>query len=90
MKPEHCVCRTDDADATHTCLPQLTITSFCAIYLTMDRSELALLGPSKDYGYGGFYFVLTQSVVVMEYLAGAGSGDDLAVNRIVANITVCN
>lgn len=37
---------------------------------------------------GVFTFVLTQTVIVMEYLAGAGNGDgdELVVNRIVANV----
>lgn len=64
----------------------LTITQFVAIYTTVEKSDSAILGPSKDFGYGGFYFILTQSVIVMEHLAGIDEGDDLVVNRLVSNL----
>ena len=65
----------------------LTVTAFPAIYIMIeDNDSAATMGPSKIFGYGGFYFVLTQSAIVMEYLAGAGEGDDLVVNRLLSNL----
>jgi hypothetical protein len=64
----------------------LTVTAFPAIYIMIEDSDSAAIGPSNDFGYGGFYFVLTQTVIVMEYLAGFGEGDDLVVNRLLSNL----
>jgi hypothetical protein len=64
----------------------LTVTAFPAIYIMIEDNDAAAIGPSQDFGYGGFYFVLTQSAIVMDYLAGAGEGDDLVVNRLLSNL----
>jgi hypothetical protein len=64
----------------------LTVTAFPAIYIMIEDNDSAAMGPSKNFGYGGFYFVLTQTAIVMEYLAGLGNGDDLVVNRLLSNL----
>mmetsp|Transcript_16244 Transcript_16244/g.35628 ORF Transcript_16244/g.35628 Transcript_16244/m.35628 type:complete len:1040 (-) Transcript_16244:188-3307(-) len=65
----------------------LTVTTFGATYFAVDDDIIeSRMGTSKDTGYGGFYFVLTQSVICMEFLAGFGSRNDLVANRVVANI----
>lgn len=65
----------------------ITITTFLSVYLSLEKSEKARLGQSKDYGYAGFYIILTQSVIVFDYVGGVGDGDDLVVDRIVSNVT---
>lgn len=66
----------------------LTATAGVSIFFTLEKTPLALLGPSKDYGYGGFYIVLTQTVIVMEHMAGiGGTWNQLVANRIFSNVT---
>ena len=66
----------------------LTVTAFPAVFASVERTPgLRQRSRSEDFGYGGFYFVLTQSVIVMEYLGGLGDGDDLVVNRLISNIS---
>jgi hypothetical protein len=65
-----------------------TITTFVVMCFSVSRHPVkGRMGTSDDYGYWGFYFVLTQSVVAMEVFAGIGSRDELVVNRIVSNLT---
>jgi hypothetical protein len=64
----------------------LTVTTAISIYLAVEKDTSARFGSSTDFGYGGFYVVLTQSVIVLEYSAGIGDGDELVANRIIANI----
>mmetsp|Transcript_29809 Transcript_29809/g.45698 ORF Transcript_29809/g.45698 Transcript_29809/m.45698 type:complete len:903 (-) Transcript_29809:49-2757(-) len=67
----------------------LTITSFAAIYISVDNDSIikARMGQSTNYGYGGFYVVLTQSVIAMSYLGGNKNRNDLVADRIVSNLT---
>lgn len=69
----------------------LTITTAGAAYLAVDKGEDAersrMKGTSPDYGYTGFYIVLTQAVICMEFLTGMKQVDELVVNRIISNLT---
>lgn len=66
----------------------LTVTTALGVYLSVDkRGAAARLGSSKDFGYGGFYLVLVQTVIVMEAKVGVlGDIDELVANRLVSNI----
>ena len=65
----------------------LTLTTALGVYLSVDkRGGAARFGSSKDFGYGGFYLVLVQTVIVMEAKTGFGEIDELVANRIVSNI----
>lgn len=66
----------------------LTVTTALGVYLSVDiRGAAARLGSSKDFGYGGFYLVLVQTVIVMEAKVGVfGDIDELVANRLVSKI----
>jgi Fusaric acid resistance protein-like len=64
----------------------LSISTAIAVFVSVEKNGSARLGQSRDFGYGGFYFVLTQSVVVLEYEAGIGDRDELVANRVASNL----
>lgn len=64
----------------------LTVTTAIALYLSVPKDDSARFGPSKDYSYFGFYWILTQSVIVFEGLVSSADGDQLVVNRLIANL----
>jgi len=69
----------------------LTVTTFGAAYLSVDKGEDAersrMKGSSPDFGYAGFYIVLTQAVICMEFLIGIKDGNELVASRIISNLT---
>lgn len=65
----------------------LTITTAFFGYITAFEPGMhSYLGVGHDHGYLGLYFLLTQSVVTLEAYHGKGTRNQLALNRIVANV----
>lgn len=60
----------------------LTMTSAIGVYISVDDNRT---GASPDYGYGGFYIVLTQVAIAMGYMRGSGTRDALVADRFVSN-----
>lgn len=62
----------------------LTLTSAVSIYFHVERDDaISAISMSKDYGYGGFYIVLTMVIIVFS----TGDRDTIIANRVVSNIT---
>lgn len=65
----------------------LTVTTAIASYVGSERGVKARMGLSKDFGWFPMYYAMTQSLVVFTVLTGGGGKEEIAVNRIIANLT---
>lgn len=78
---------TVSADNEYGMIAWLTIVTFVASFFAIDNTAMkSREGSSEDYGYGGFYVILTQSVIVFEYAGLGGSINNRVASRIVANL----
>jgi len=66
----------------------LTITTSVCVFIVTERGFMARVALSADYMNGSVYFVVTEVIVVYYcfYYTGPESINDVAVNRIVANV----
>ena len=65
----------------------LTVTSMVAMYFVVYEGPKAFFGPIPDNQYPIMYFIMTQSLILLEVEGGSGDRNAIVLNRIIATAT---